>query len=300
PYPGPDVDRGPRVAATYIIGCSIATVFVILRLYSRVSIGAIGADDWCMLATATANIPLTVLTSLLALNGGTRHFYYLLQDPGKAMFVTKLNWLTQAFAVFCMSVGKIAIALLIIRLLDRASRWRKWFLYFSSAWLMINCLLMITINFAQCKDVRALWNPVIKATTRCWDPSIQENFALYAGSKYSTMPFRINTAMDFFLAILPVTIVWNLKLNTLKRIGLVVLLGCGIITGIASAVKTSMLSTLSSRADITWETYSLFIWTGVEIALIIVCGCVPPLRALYTKYRGPQTTKVSSYYANSG
>lgn len=106
--------------------------------------------------------------------------------------------------------------------------------------------------------------------------------------------------MDFFLAILPISLVWNLKLNLQKKIGLCLLLGCGVITGIISALKTSHLGSLSSRSDLTWETYILYIWTGVEITLIIVLGSLPPLRALYNNLTGQGNgTKRSGYYGSS-
>ena len=106
--------------------------------------------------------------------------------------------------------------------------------------------------------------------------------------------------MDFFLAILPTTLIWNLKLNLRTKICLCLLLGCGIITGIISALKTSHLGSLSARSDLTWETYILYIWTGVEITLVIILGSLPPLRALYINLTGQgNIIKKSAYYVGS-
>jgi hypothetical protein len=33
-------------------------------------------------------------------------------------------------------------------------------------------------------------------------------------------------------------------------------------TGICAAIKTTKLLGLTARSDLTWETYSLFMWTG--------------------------------------
>lgn len=103
--------------------------------------------------------------------------------------------------------------------------------------------------------------------------------------------------MDFFLAILPITLIWNLKLNLANKLGLGLLLGCGIVTGIISALKTSHLGSLSERSDLTWETYILYIWTAVEITLVVVLGSLPPIRALYSNFTNQgNTTKGSSGY----
>lgn len=52
-------------------------------------------------------------------------------------------------------------------------------------------------------------------------------------------------------------------------------------TGICAAIKASKLSTLNARSDITWETFQLFLWTGIEIILLIVCGSIPALKPIY-------------------
>ncbi|KAF2874758.1 hypothetical protein BDV95DRAFT_591547 [Massariosphaeria phaeospora] len=101
PFPGPDIDRGPHVVAAYVVGCAVSGMFIALRLWSRISIQALGLDDWCMVLTWIIFIPFTALVCLLAMNGGTRHLYYLLQTPSRAIYVTKLNWITQVFAIFC-------------------------------------------------------------------------------------------------------------------------------------------------------------------------------------------------------
>ena len=52
-------------------------------------------------------------------------------------------------------------------------------------------------------------------------------------------------------------------------------------TGICAAIKASKLGTLNARSDFTWETFSLFLWTGIEIILLIICGSIPALKPIY-------------------
>lgn len=61
---------------------------------------------------------------------------------------------------------------------------------------------------------------------------------------------------------MPITLIWKLQLDVKKKIGLAFLLGCGVLTGVCAAIKTSKLASLASRSDLTWETYNLYIWTG--------------------------------------
>lgn len=164
-------------------------------------------------------LALTVCFSILCFEGGTRHLAYLSLNPEHAREVVKMNWVAQPLAIFCLGSGKIAIALLIVRLLNRASVWRRWSLYITSAWTMINTVLMIVFTFVQCENPAALWDERLRAQTKCWDPRVQSSFSIYGAS--------FHAAMDFFLAILPVTLVWGLRTDFRKKLALCTLLGCG-------------------------------------------------------------------------
>ncbi|KAL1607918.1 hypothetical protein SLS60_002857 [Paraconiothyrium brasiliense] len=250
----PDYDRGPHLAAVYIAGCLVSLVFVGMRLTARFSIAGVGIDDWCMLITWLIFVPLTVIVSMFCFDGGTRHLAYLSQNPEHMVYVIKLNWIAQPLAIFCLGSGKIAIAFLILRLLNRASVFRKWSLYLAVVWTAINTILMILFTFIQCDDAAALWDESVKEKTKCWDPRVQSSFSIYGAA--------VHSLTDFYLAAIPVTLVWGLKTDLKKRLALCALLGCGSITGICAAIKASKLSTLNARSDFTWETFQLFLWTG--------------------------------------
>jgi hypothetical protein len=164
-------------------------------------------------------LSLTILVSMFSFEGGTRHLAYLSQDPGKTQHVVMMDWIAQPLCIFCLGTGKIAVAFLIVRLLNRASVWRRWSLYIASALTAVNTILMILFTFLQCEDPTALWNDEARAQTKCWKPSVQSNFSIYGASMHA--------AMDFFLALLPVTLVWGLKTDLRKRLALCGLLGCG-------------------------------------------------------------------------
>ncbi|ORY18572.1 hypothetical protein BCR34DRAFT_596160 [Clohesyomyces aquaticus] len=283
----PDVDRGPQLAAAYIAGCGVTFVFVAMRLCARFSIAGVGIDDWSMLITWLVFIPTTILVSIMSLSGGTRHLEYLSANPTHMQYVVKLNWIAQPLCIFCLGAGKLSIAFLILRLLNRASVWRRWSLYIAIVWTAINTILMIVFTFVQCEDPAALWNNDIKARTKCWNPKTQSSFSIYGAA--------IHALMDFFLALIPITLVWGLKTDIKKRIALCTLLGCGSLTGICAAVKASKLISLNARSDFTWETYSLFMWTGIEIILLIVCGSIPALKPIYGLCMGRRST-ISPYY----
>ena len=87
--------------------------------------------------------------------------------------------------------------------------------------------------------------------------------------------------MDLALALLPISIIWNLRLDWHKKLGLSVLVGMGVFAFICAVIKTSKLPELNARADITFVTVSLWIWTANETNILILAASIPTLRPLY-------------------
>ena len=148
--------------------------------------------------------------------------------------VTELNWISQAICIVAIATGKVSVAILIGRLMG-PSKWRKWFLYFLSATVLILATVCIAIIFAQCKPTRALWVPFIGS---CWDPKGSNDlYIAVAGisgpSDESCMRLTSSKAsyavVDFSLALLPTTIIWKLKLALRERVALSILLGFGVL-----------------------------------------------------------------------
>lgn len=51
--------------------------------------------------------------------------------------------------------------------------------------------------------------------------------------------------------------------------------------GIGSAIKTDQLHLLGSRTDFTWGVYDMYIWTEVELSLVIFLGCIPTIKPIF-------------------
>ena len=58
-------------------------------------------------------------------------------------------------------------------------------------------------------------------------------------------------------------------------------MGMGVFAFICAVIKTSKLSELNARADITFITVSLWIWTANETNVLILAASIPTLRPLY-------------------
>ncbi|KAI9654498.1 MAG: hypothetical protein M1821_006588 [Bathelium mastoideum] len=260
-----DVDLGPRLMAMFLTLSIVAFIFVSLRLAVRLKDQNLGLDDFCALMASVTFIGLAADVSYAAVRGTYRHKYYLSQK--QVEIGLKTNTIGEAVIGVSETFGKSAIALLLIRLVGRSSKWWKGFLWSLIAITAIICVVTVFITFFQCHNPQAIWNLPLRATTSCWDPSVLSNEAIACSAWY--------TAVDFVLALFPLLILWELQMSLGRKIALVILLGLGIITGIFCALKTSLLPVLAHDSDASFQQFNLQVFSGIENFLLIVLGCVP-------------------------
>ena len=169
-------------------------------------------------------------------NGLGRHEYYL--GPQEKIVLVKYNVLATVVLVLSTLFSKTSICLLLLRLLgDAAAKKRKYFLYIL-IWILFTYNVVDIISLLiQCKPTTKIWNREIEGT--CWNPSIQESFALMQGGLFDqsalsrcpyTDPYAAFSVFSaFVLSIYPVLILKDLQLNRRTKIALCVLLGVGIL-----------------------------------------------------------------------
>ncbi|OTA61649.1 hypothetical protein K449DRAFT_465713 [Hypoxylon sp. EC38] len=286
----PDIDRGTILIALFSVECSVSLLFLFLRLWARSSIRARGWDDIFMIITWILFAVATVFIGVIGAKGGARHIYYL--DHAQAIYMTELNWIIQPFVIMALGTGKIAVCILFLRIFGSTSKWRTRTIWFLMILPSILTILTVIFTFAQCKEAAALWDSDVRKATYCWEPHVQSDFSISTQS--------VNCAVDFILAFLPLTFIWNLRLSLRKKVAVFVLLSGALFSGICAAIKTSQLVHLASRSDFTWEMFWIHIWTGTEIFVIIICGSIPTLSPLWERFSCGKTSPgcASLYGAN--
>ncbi|MCJ1477285.1 hypothetical protein MMC13_005956 [Lambiella insularis] len=136
-------------------------------------------------------------------------------------------------------------------------------------------VLLCIIAFVQCNPPSTIWTQ--KPGARCWSGNVQSDFGIFHGSW--------NALIDFALALLPVTVLWDMQMDIKKKIGLSSLLSLGNLAGIAASVRTSKLIAFLETGDLTWETFDLDAWAASEIFLIILSGSAPTFTPIYKRFR---------------
>ena len=92
----------------------------------------------------------------------------------------RLSNITDPFGVMAFCIPKVAVALLLVRIMAPVQRGR-WFLYSITGGVVIAGILDCIFLFVQCTPVTALWDPIIAATATCWKPSVLVNYGYFVG-----------------------------------------------------------------------------------------------------------------------
>lgn len=136
--------------------------------------------EHCQLLVLATNIA----GAYFALAGGCRHTIYILLDKGFGGLETlaRLWYIAQPFAIMAIAVGRISVAILILRIMGLASKWRKIFLYFTIISTFVMSSAASILIFLACNPPKALWNPLIKA--KCWDVNVVNYIGIAASGRF--------------------------------------------------------------------------------------------------------------------
>ncbi|CAI7607540.1 unnamed protein product [Penicillium glandicola] len=238
---------------------------------------------------------LTVVTETTAqvflqfsVNAGMGHH---LEELSDSQIVTALHWswVFQLLAIAASMLGKLAILAFLVQIRGRHEK-KPWFLIILGVLIgAINIAVLGTI-LGQCKPMYKLWDDSVEGTCHP-GRKINQNYSFFQAS--------FNSFTDALLASYPVHLFWKLQMKLRIKVALSILMGLGWIAAVCSAVKTYELKALTETTDITYAQSSLLMWASTEAWIVIIVGCVPPIRPLMEQVLqrlGLTSKKISTPY----
>ncbi|KAJ5468386.1 hypothetical protein N7475_006138 [Penicillium sp. IBT 31633x] len=254
-------DRGHVLFITALAMLLTATLFVAIRIATRIHLKKFGWDDISLVIALAASAMTTTAINLAVVHGYGRHE----ADMGESMH-TAFKWFFVAQIPYKIALGftKASLVLLYLRIFitEAFQRVGKIFLAIIAAWTVASVLA----TTFQCVPIEASWNDDIKAK-QCVDKDSW--WYAFAG---------INTVTDFLIAILPIPPVGHLKLSKRDRIGLFCVFGVGAFVCVTSIIRTVAVSQTSTGLDQSWDFIPRSVWTLVECNMGIICTCLPMMR----------------------
>jgi hypothetical protein len=205
------VDLPATVLACAILSLLISGLAVAARFYTRGRLRKIlGSEDWCILCAWLACLGFTVAVCLEVRDGVGQHIWTLAPESVGRYF--KDSYVTIVFYQLSLGLTKCSVLLLYIRLL------RFQFTYWA-AWIMLVFVVVyhvagMVVVFTQCIPLEALWNPNIKDAI-CHEPVWMWTFLI------------IHIASDFIVYLIPLPVVFQMRLPWRQKVGILVVLALG-------------------------------------------------------------------------
>ncbi|KAM7211422.1 hypothetical protein V8F06_013200 [Rhypophila decipiens] len=273
--PGPDVSIIGQFLSAAIFLYTVATILVVMRLYTRMRpTPHVGWDDGAVvLALIASGFQIGFLLAAIPHGFGRHNFYLPIPsqiEAGRLLLVSQFPW------GWGVAFGKISIALLLMRF-KRTTPW-KIFLWIMIAIQVLSAMTANIIQGAQCKPIEASWNPMIlmtDPTASCWDPNNVQASVYVMGA--------IAVTTDVVFALIPVSFLRKVQRPMREKVVLGFLMGLGVFSAAAVVVKLTYLGPFGKSQDPLYDIVPLATWSVVEELLGIIAACVPTLKSPFEK-----------------
>ncbi|KAF2188868.1 hypothetical protein K469DRAFT_72342 [Zopfia rhizophila CBS 207.26] len=85
---------------------------------------------------------------------------------------------------------------------------------------------------------------------------------------------------DVIIIVMPMPMLWKLKMPVRKRIAMMILFSLGFVATIAALVRFSALAFFKGATDYTYTSSQAYIWMGVEFSFGLTTGSLSSLRPI--------------------
>ncbi|KAI1136431.1 hypothetical protein F5Y05DRAFT_108158 [Hypoxylon sp. FL0543] len=264
----PDENKGPHIVGAVISTTLAALVIVCARIYVRLRmVRSFGTDDYVMLAAMLLSLVGMGIVIAQVQYGAGRHAAYL--DPEVNRTGLKLNFISQPIYLWAIPMVKMSVGFFLIRI--SPSVVYKRIIQGVMIFLMAYTFACFMTLMLQCSNLAVLWDFTIHAT--CWSQSTLQGLS-YANS-------TVNIITDIFFALLPIPMLWKVKINARTKASLICVLGLGIFACAASIVKAAFISNYGKTGDFLWDSTNLTIWIAAETNTGIIAACLPCIKPMF-------------------
>ncbi|KAI1464495.1 uncharacterized protein F4812DRAFT_156791 [Daldinia caldariorum] len=273
----PTDSNGGALVATAVAMLAFSWLSVSLRSFVRAKLtNGFQWDDWLMLL-AQANFTVSCSLILMGVRDGLgRHNKSL--DQYHEIQALEYQALATATYVLNMWLIKLSIGIFLLRL--ATEKRYKYTLYGSLIIVSIWSVVLFFWNIFQCNPVSAQWDYTIlekDSNARC----VSADEIVNAAYALSVM----NIVSDWLYALLPIPMIWSVRMTTQAKMTVVVVLGLGIFASVATLVRLKFLSDLTDMADILHSGTDAMVWTLIEPGVAIVASSLVTIRPLLRQWR---------------
>ncbi|KAH7042228.1 hypothetical protein B0J12DRAFT_579605 [Macrophomina phaseolina] len=284
---------GTYIATVVAVLTVPSYIIFFLRCYVRWTRKSWGLEDWCM---ATA-IPLFTWLVVSCISGALHGFGLKDEDftGGTAQIKqAMLDWFNFGTSY---TISTIPVKLSIAAQQIRIAAGRPSYVWPLRSLMGLYSLFLLgacIYNLFHCRPLKYMWDKSIPGG-KCANPMIITNIS------YAILAFNILT--DWTCALVPIPLLWNVKMNRNAKIAAGILLGLGFFASICAIVRLKYIISLSATRDFFYGTPPLVAWTFSEISVGMIGSNLSTLRPLFARLillGGSTAARSNGNYPNVG
>ncbi|EEU44290.1 uncharacterized protein NECHADRAFT_48436 [Fusarium vanettenii 77-13-4] len=279
-------DNSVALVSTVIVFMALSWLSVGLRSYTRAFLmKSYQMDDWLMLI-AQGIFTVSCAFILEGVKEGLGRHNEAIKDDAAEVNALKWQALATATYVLDMMFIKLSIGVFLLRLSVKPVY--TWIIWISLAIITIWSTVIFFWNMFQCSPVEKQWD--FRITGGHCVSADQIVSAAYAIS-------AMTIVSDWLYAILPIPMLWTVKMTKAAKATVIVILGLGIFASIATLVRLRFLADLTDTDDILSNHpvvagTDAMVWTLIEPGVAIIASSLATIRPLLRamKIRGFEST----------
>ncbi|KAF4958749.1 hypothetical protein FSARC_10940 [Fusarium sarcochroum] len=246
----------------------ISLSFLALRLFVRHRLTAIWWDDGVLLFAAFV-LTTNCITTTLSVSLGFGSWMISL-EPTALRNLDLFVRLEAILAGLAITTSKLAFGLTLIRILP-AGHWRRLVIALAVS-LIIVVIPTFPLAFLQCFPLPTPRN----------DPEVSHCQTRPVLMYFTTFYSFWQALVDFTFVVVAIKTVSGLKMKMVEKIGLILAMSLGLLSGVMAIVKAYWGIQLMNQIDMR-EAVQTTITTTAESATAIIATSIPVLRVLYLK-----------------
>jgi len=199
-------DQGTKalVVASVLLGIAIVTVTA--RLYVRISLRrSLGWDDYTIIASSVSTFTDAMLWikewrlmwyQLVGITAFATYVKCIQAGMGKHLLcltleriadVAKWSLISQILITVNLCLTKVSVAILVMRVIDKAKRRLTQLLWVLIVFVIISHLVQVLLFCFQCRPIRGVWNPFVKSTCFSTHVTYLSAYVNYSESRTSRL-----------------------------------------------------------------------------------------------------------------
>ncbi|KAK1574022.1 uncharacterized protein LY79DRAFT_524717 [Colletotrichum navitas] len=264
------------VAMSIMMG--VTTIFFAIRAYVKLfQTGSLLPEDWTCAMSYILIILYVAIVFVMAHHGEGYHAWEITKEAYQEV----MRWLYASSIIYIPAAYFTKVTLLLFEarvfaIHERTSRGIRIFII----GLFISYVPIQTLKTVICWPISAFWDP------RVPKPKCLNQRKLFIAD------LSLAILTDVIIVVLPIPLLWGLRLPLRKKVKILTLLGAG---GIATAVtiyRMYLVVQFLGSKDVTADFVVLDIITALELVIGLICACLPSINILYERIRksGPKPT----------